>query len=160
MSYKTIQIPMISDDMETILSTRFVMLQHYKGNPFITKPYKVTGVSLVDAELSKSGITRDEHDKVVKFVCDKCKKQFAANKAHGFIVQTDGYIYTTWERAYCGRCASKTRKLIDKLLEAVDEFDETRPYTDTIPTVTKKADDLKGGKLEGVERNEPFGGLN
>lgn len=159
MSYKTIQVPMISDDLETVLSTKFILLQHYKGDPFISKPYKVTGVSLVDAELSRSGITRDENDKAVKFVCDRCKKQFSAEKAHGFIVKTDGYISTSWERAFCGRCASKTKKLIDKLLEAVDEFDDTRPYTDTLPVKTMKPNEIKGGKLENIKRNEPFGGL-
>jgi len=159
MSYITVQVPMISDDLETVLSTKFILLQHYKGDPFISKPYKVTGVSFVDAELSRSGITRDAHDKAVKFVCDRCKKQFSADKAHGFVVKTDGYISTSWERAFCGRCANKTKTLIDKLLEAVDEFDDTRPYTDALPVKTKKPDEINGCKLENLKRNEPFGGL-
>lgn len=113
------------------LETDAILKQFYSGDIFSNKPQKLRVVSYVDAESSTSGKTTEDNGIVTNFVCDRCKRTFKADKAKAIKIYLNeahinevellyGYRY---QRAYCGRCFKKTRKLTQKIYEAICEFE-------------------------------------
>lgn len=127
-----IEIPLFDENTESIMRRDFIVKSYIKGDPFMNRPYKTNVVSYVDAESTQSGQTEKENGIIDSFVCDRCKKQFKANKARAIKICLNEMMFDKecslspyrYERAFCGKCYKKAMKLTRSIYDAICDFDE------------------------------------
>lgn len=125
-----IYLPVFDETFESTMRYECILKNYIKGNPFMSKPYKSNLVSYVDAESSHSGVKCNDNGIAESFTCDRCKKEFKADKAKAVRILlneastgTGTIIGFNYERAFCGRCYKKTQSLTKKIYDAICEFD-------------------------------------
>lgn len=126
-----IEVPMLFDDVESVLQYDAIFKASFKGDPFLNRPYKTNLVTYCDAESCRSGVHENDKGIITHFVCDRCKKTFKADKAKAIKIRLneapidDGCLVAyQYERAFCGKCFKKTQTLREKIFKAICEFDE------------------------------------
>lgn len=121
-----------NNEITTMLPREAIIKEYYHGIQLFA-PFKRVGVFYKDAESSRSGTKTDSNGIVTHFVCDLCKKEFKADKAHAIRIKVGEFplldeeeseIWTDYEKAFCGRCYKKTAKMRNQILKAIWAFDK------------------------------------
>lgn len=124
------EIPYL-ENVKTVTRTECIFKQYFEGMGFVGRPVKARCVSYIDAESSISGTQEDGEGKIIKFTCDRCKKLFSAKCAHAIRIKLpympigggDYILDYKYERAFCGKCAKKAKKLSESIYKSLCEFD-------------------------------------